>query len=57
MNEKLKFQFDNLSLTARREFAEYISEAKRETTKIKRLEKIIPMIQSGIGLNDKYKKK
>ena len=29
---------------------------KRPETKISRLEKIIPMINQGIGLNDKYKK-
>ena len=29
--------------------------AKREETRLARLEKIIPMIKQGIGLNDKYK--
>jgi uncharacterized protein YdeI (YjbR/CyaY-like superfamily) len=38
-----------------REYCEYISEAKRDATKLKRLEKIIPMIIEGVGLNDKYK--
>lgn len=37
------------------EFAEYISEAKRETTKLNRIEKIKPMILKGIGLNDRYR--
>ncbi len=40
-----------------KEFAEYISEAKREATKQNRLVKILPMIKAGIGLNDKYRKK
>jgi len=31
-------------------------EAKRENTKMRRLEKIIPMIMEKAGLNDKYKK-
>jgi uncharacterized protein YdeI (YjbR/CyaY-like superfamily) len=38
-----------------REYAEYITEAKKDETKLKRIEKIIPMIKAGIGLNDKYK--
>lgn len=47
--------FDQLSLTNKRDFAEHIEEAKRPETKQKRLEKIIPMIREGVGLNDKYK--
>ena len=35
--------------------AEYISDAKRDETKVKRLAKIMPMIQEGKGLNDKYR--
>ena len=38
-----------------REYCEYIDSAKREATKQTRLEKIIPMILNGVGLNDKYK--
>ncbi|MFY0594613.1 YdeI/OmpD-associated family protein [Roseivirga sp.] len=52
----LKESFEAHSLTNRRDFTEYISTAKRESTRQTRLEKIIPMIQNGIGLNDKYKK-
>jgi uncharacterized protein YdeI (YjbR/CyaY-like superfamily) len=51
----LKACFDVLSLTRKREFAEYIRSAKRAETKAARLGKIIPMIQRGEGLNDKYK--
>ncbi|HEB61804.1 MAG TPA: hypothetical protein ENI82_01510 [Bacteroidetes bacterium] len=54
-NDDLKNTFNKLSLSKRREYAEYISEAKRDQTKIKRLEKIIPMILEGKGLHDKYK--
>ncbi|MEM7367045.1 MAG: YdeI/OmpD-associated family protein [Bacteroidota bacterium] len=53
---QLKSQFETLSLGRRRDYAEYISEAKREQTKQKRLEKIIPMILEGVGLNDRYMK-
>ena len=55
-NESLKLAFEKLGLSKRREFAEYIESAKQEKTKIKRLQKIEPMILSGMGLNDRYKK-
>ncbi len=54
-DSQLSELFDQLSLTNRRDYAEHIAEAKREETKQKRLEKIIPMIKKGVGLNDKYK--
>ncbi len=55
-NLDLKEAFGNFTPGKQREFAAYISEAKRAATKISRLEKIVPMILAGIGLNDKYKK-
>jgi len=55
-NRELNEKFNSLSLTKKGEFIEYISEAKRETTKQNRLVKIIPMILNCIGLNDKYRK-
>ncbi len=51
----LKEAFEQFSTYKQREFCEYIAEAKLEKTKMKRLKKIIPMIQQGIGLNDKYR--
>ena len=54
-NASLKDSFEALNLTKKRDFAEYIETAKREATKQSRLEKILPMISEGIGLNDKYK--
>jgi len=56
IDKELKACFDELSPFKQREYAEYISEAKRADTKRKRLEKIIPMIKEKIGLNDKYRK-
>lgn len=38
------------------EFVEYINDAKQEKTKFSRIEKILPMIGDGVGLNDKYRK-
>ena len=54
-NKKLGKIFGGLSSGKKKEFSEYISEAKREDTKIRRLEKIVPMILNNIGLNDKYR--
>ena len=52
----LKHKFENFTPGKQREFADHISEAKQETTRIKRVQKIIPMIKAGTGLNDKYRK-
>ncbi|WP_288956358.1 DUF1801 domain-containing protein [uncultured Polaribacter sp.] len=54
-NEKLKYKFNEFTLSKQREFCEYILSAKREATKQSRIEKIIPMILNKIGLNDKYR--
>ncbi|WP_134087795.1 YdeI family protein [Olivibacter sp. XZL3] len=51
----LKARFTRLNKTQQREFTEYIATAKQEKTKQSRLEKIIPLISDGIGLNDKYR--
>lgn len=52
----LKNAFKQMSTGKQREFAGYISEVKQEATRQKRMEKIIPMIKEGIGLNDKYRR-
>ena len=49
-DEALKNSFNTLSLSHKRTFADYISEAKRNSTKERRLKKIIPMILEGRGL-------
>ena len=54
-NPKLKVAFDNFTPYKQKEFCEYIGEAKQEKTKLRRLEKILPMIQDGVGLNDSYR--
>ncbi len=48
--------FKQLTQGQKREYAEYIAEAKRADTKERRLEIILPMIKAGKGLNDKYRK-
>jgi len=47
--------FAKLTPGRQREYADYISDAKRDNTKQKRIEKILPMILDGGGLNDKYR--
>ena len=54
-NKKAATAFANLTPYKQKEYTEYIATAKREQTKITRLEKIIPMIEKGIGLHDKYR--
>ena len=54
-NKNVKTAFEKFTPGKKREFAEYIVEAKREATKMNRLEKISKMILKGEGLNDKYK--
>lgn len=51
----LKEQFETLTAYKKREYCEYISTAKRAETKQKRIEKSIPKIKEGVGLNDKYR--
>lgn len=47
--------FLNLTPGKQREYSDYISQAKREETRLSRLEKIAPLVLAGKGLNDKYK--
>lgn len=54
-DKDLEKSFQQLTKGKQREYADYISQAKRETTKQSRLEKIKPMIKNGEGLHDKYK--
>ena len=52
---KLKEAFEKFTPGRQKEFLEYIESAKREETKLARIEKIKPMVLQNIGLNDKYK--
>lgn len=54
-NKKAAAAFNSLTPGRQRDYAEYIATAKRPETKLKRLEKILPMITNGVGLNDKYR--
>ena len=52
---KLKGCYQQFSLSKQREFADYLTQAKKEETKIRRLVMIEELILAKIGLNDKYK--
>ncbi|WP_281635921.1 YdeI/OmpD-associated family protein [Flavobacterium marginilacus] len=54
-NIQLKDAFLKFSPYKQKEFIEFIETAKREETKLSRIEKIKPMILDNIGLNDKYR--
>jgi uncharacterized protein YdeI (YjbR/CyaY-like superfamily) len=53
---QLSSAFDKLTPGRQREYVQYIAEAKLEATRAARLEKILPLIVQGCGLNDKYRK-
>lgn len=55
-NKTLKTAFEKFTPGKQKEFWEYMATAKQEKTKVKRLEKITPMILEGRGLNDQYRK-
>ncbi len=54
-DSQLKAAFEKFIPYKQKEFSEYIAEAKQEKTKLRRLEKILPMIKEGVGLNDAYR--
>lgn len=54
-NARTAAAFKVLTPGRQREYADYVNEAKQDATKQKRVEKILPMIRAGGGLNDKYK--
>lgn len=54
-NRQASENFKNMRLGLQTEYADYITDAKRGDTKLRRLEKIMPMIKAGSGLHDKYR--
>lgn len=54
-NKALQSSFEKFTPYKQKEFCEYIAEAKQEATKLRRLEKILPLIEKGVGLNDGYR--
>ena len=54
-NKTLSKAFEALSKSCKREYTDYIAEAKKAETKLRRIDKIVPMIIEAKGLNDKYR--
>ena len=54
-NNKAKLAFTELRLGLQREYTDYIAGAKRDDTRQRRIEKIIPLIVEKKGLHDKYR--
>ena len=54
-NARARKGFDDLRLGLQREYTDHVASAKREETKQKRIEKILPMLAAGKGLHDKYR--
>lgn len=55
-DKEFQSAFNSLTPGKRKEYIEFIEEAKQEKTKLARLEKITPLILEGKGLHDKYKR-
>jgi uncharacterized protein YdeI (YjbR/CyaY-like superfamily) len=54
-NKQLRLMFETLTPGRQKEYIQYLNEAKQETTRETRINKITPKILAGVGLNDKYK--
>lgn len=49
--------FGKLRPGQQREYAQFVGDAKRLDTKQRRIDRILPLITAGVGLNDKYRGK
>lgn len=54
-DSKLCAAFEKLTPGKQREYADHVASAKRDTTRLARVEKIAPLVLAGVGLHDKYK--
>lgn len=55
-DENLYKNWNSLSPSSKKEYIEYIAAAQKEETKLRRIEKIVPLILQLKGLHDIYKK-
>ncbi len=56
-DKKAKAYFESLAPSHRRDYAVYIGEAKQEATRLRRLDKVLDMLEEKRTLNDKYMNK
>ena len=54
-DKTLNTRFNTVTAYKQKEYAEFISSAKRPETRVRRLEKSVPLILNGKGLNDRYR--
>ncbi len=54
-DKSLAAAFKALTPGRQRDYADHVAGAKQEKTRLARLQKITPMILSGVGLHDKYR--
>jgi len=54
-DSELQQAFASFTFYKQKEFCEHINDAKQEKTKLRRLEKVLPLIKKGVGLNDSYR--
>jgi hypothetical protein len=55
-DKKAKAFFESLAPTHKRDYAEYVGEAKQEATRLRRLDKVLDLLADKRTLNDKYTK-
>jgi uncharacterized protein YdeI (YjbR/CyaY-like superfamily) len=55
-DKALSTAFDQLTAYKQKEYWEYMATAKQDITKLRRFDKIKPLLLDGRGLNDKYRK-
>jgi len=53
-NKIAKENFEKMAYTYRKEYALHIANAKRETTKLNRLEKVIFNLENNIKMHEQY---
>lgn len=56
-NPEINHYFNSLSYSHRKEYIEYIAEAKREETRVKRVEKTMTLLKDKKHLNHKYEQR
>ncbi len=54
-NPAARRTFEGLSPSGRREYADFVAQAKRAETKLRRIEKSLELLAQGCGLHDRYR--
>ncbi len=54
-NKTAKKTFENFTKAKQQEYIQHVESAKQETTKKRRVQKALDLLEQGLGLHDKYK--